>query len=66
MAVFAYALYVTQRTESGFDDSGETRPLSLSDSIFTAIGVICQEGLSFSKVVLIINTKNVVRFVGGT
>jgi hypothetical protein len=46
MVVFSYALFVTQRTESGIDDSEGTRPLSLTDSFFTTIGIICQEGLS--------------------
>ncbi|KDR16070.1 hypothetical protein L798_10082 [Zootermopsis nevadensis] len=44
MAVFSYALYVTQRAESGLDESQGTQPLSLSDSLLTVVGIICQEG----------------------
>ncbi|XP_033610837.1 glutamate receptor 4-like [Cryptotermes secundus] len=46
MVVFSYALHITQRTESGIDDSKGTRSLSLSDSLLTAIGIACQEGSS--------------------
>jgi hypothetical protein len=46
MIVFSCALHITQRAESGIDDSEGTRPLSLSDSVLTAVGIACQEGLS--------------------
>jgi hypothetical protein len=52
MVVFSYALYITQRTESGIGDSKGTRPLSLIDSFFTTIGIVCQEGLSSDVILL--------------
>jgi hypothetical protein len=52
MIVFSCALHITQRTKSGIDDFQEARPLSLSDSFFTTIGIICQEGLSFNMALI--------------
>jgi hypothetical protein len=46
MIVFSCTLHITQRTESGIYDSEGTRPLSMSDSVLTAVGIACQEGLS--------------------
>jgi hypothetical protein len=45
-AVFCCALHVVQRTEGAIGDSAATRPLSLSDSVLTVIGIVCQEGRS--------------------
>jgi hypothetical protein len=59
MVVFSYALHVTQRTESGIDDSEGTRTFSLSDSLLTAIGIACQ-GLSYTEVPLSLD-KNFMR-----
>jgi hypothetical protein len=55
VAVFSCALYVSQRTESEIDESHRTQPLSLSDSLFTVIGIICQEGLSFYSMFLMLS-----------
>lgn len=47
IAVLCCALHVAQRTEGAIGDSAATRPLSVSDSVLTVIGVVCQEGLSY-------------------
>jgi hypothetical protein len=63
VVVFSYALYITQRTESGIDDSKGARPLSLSDSFFTTIGIICQEGLFYDVVLLFNITEKFTFFI---
>jgi len=40
-------LHVVQRTEGSIGDPAPTQPLSLSDSVLNAIGIVCQEGLSY-------------------
>ena len=46
-AVLCCALHVVQRTEGAISNSAETQQLSVSDSVMTAIGIVCQEGLSY-------------------
>jgi hypothetical protein len=46
-AVFCCALHVVQRAEGAIGDSAATQPLSVSDSVLTVIGIVCQEGLSY-------------------
>jgi hypothetical protein len=80
MVVFPYALYITQRTESGIDVSKGTSPFSFSDSFFTTIGIICQEDLScdiqhhrkirfvltFHFINYITSNENIIRFLNLT
>ena len=46
-AVLCCALHVVQRREGAISNSAETQQLSVSDSVMTAIGIVCQEGLSY-------------------
>ena len=45
-AVLCCALHVAQLTESAIADCVGARSVSVSDSVLTAVGIVCQEGLS--------------------
>jgi len=47
-AVLCCALHVVQRKEGNIGDSAPTQPMSLSDSVLNVIGIVCQEGLSYT------------------